>query len=173
MIDHMAKYLDGDQQGGRFRFARKWNRWGGLAMAGLLSAALALSGCANNAQSGAGIGALGGGLAGSLIGNSKNKEQNALIGAAVGGVLGYAIGNEMDKADQARLMSIYETSPSNQAHSWVNPDSNNEYVVTPRPARQVSGRVCREAEIESVIDGRRETVMKQACRRSDGRWEMT
>ncbi|OSM01644.1 putative 17 kDa surface antigen [Magnetofaba australis IT-1] len=137
-----------------------------------IAAPLALAGCANNAQQGAGVGALAGALAGSLTSKSKNKEQNALIGAAIGGALGYMIGNEMDKADKQRLRDVYETSPSNKTSSWVNPDSGNQYRVTPKPAvTSRSGQVCRDAEIEAVIDGRRETVVQRACRLPDGRWE--
>ncbi|MBF0126017.1 MAG: glycine zipper 2TM domain-containing protein [Magnetococcales bacterium] len=133
-----------------------------------------LAGCMENkAQQGAGIGALGGGLAGSLLGRSKNREQNALIGAAVGGLLGYAIGNEMDKNDLAQLNRTLETTPSRKTTSWVNPDTRAEYAVTPQAAYQDhSGRDCRQAEIVSTINGKRETVVKTACRRPDGRWDI-
>ncbi|MEO5340098.1 MAG: glycine zipper domain-containing protein [Magnetococcus sp. MYC-9] len=131
-----------------------------------------LSGCQNMAQQGAGVGALGGGLAGSLLGNPKNRAQNALIGAAVGGLVGYAVGNEMDKNDRNKLSHTLETAPSRQATTWVNPDTRAEYTVVPQPAYQSEGRQCRQAEIASVIDGRRETVLKTACRRPDGQWEI-
>ncbi|MBF0191918.1 MAG: glycine zipper 2TM domain-containing protein [Magnetococcales bacterium] len=151
---------------------RSVRSWSVPLMAALLITPL-VSGCMENrAQQGAGIGALGGGLAGSLLGPSKNKEQNALIGAAIGGVLGYTVGNEMDKNDQARLNNAFETVPSRQTTTWVNPDTRAEYAVTPQPVYQSEGRECRQAEIASVINGRRETVMKTACRRPDGRWEM-
>ncbi|MBF0180490.1 MAG: glycine zipper 2TM domain-containing protein [Magnetococcales bacterium] len=133
-----------------------------------------LSGCfEDKAQQGAGIGALGGALAGSLLGRSKNREQNALIGAAVGGMLGYAVGNEMDKNDRAQLSHTLETAPSRKTTSWVNPDTRAEYAVTPQPAYQDNaGRDCRQAEIVSTINGKRETVVKTACRRPDGRWDI-
>ncbi len=131
-----------------------------------------LSGCQNMAQQGAGMGALGGGLAGSLLGNSKDRGRNALIGAAVGGLVGYAVGNEMDKNDKNKLNHTLETAPSRQTTTWVNPDTRTEYAVTPQPAYQTEGRHCRQAEISSIIDGRRETVVKTACRRPDGQWEI-
>ncbi|NGZ07350.1 MAG: glycine zipper 2TM domain-containing protein [Magnetococcales bacterium] len=144
-----------------------------LTLACAVLAAPLVTGCMDNkAQQGAGIGALGGGLAGSLLGPSKNKEQNALIGAAIGGVLGYTVGNEMDKNDRAKLNQVFETVPSRQTTTWVNPDTRTEYAVTPQPAYQVDGRECRQAEIASVINGKRETVVKTACRRPDGRWEI-
>ncbi|MBF0161323.1 MAG: hypothetical protein HQL88_03455 [Magnetococcales bacterium] len=143
-----------------------------VGMVGLVSCLL-LSGCMETrAQSGAGIGALGGGLLGSLAGPAKNRGQNALIGAAVGGLVGYAVGNEMDKSDQLHVSRAYERTPDNQPVAWVNPNSGNQYTVTPRSTtRNAAGQPCRQAEIDSVIDGRHETVVKMACRRPDGAWE--
>ncbi|MBF0424916.1 MAG: hypothetical protein HQL66_03740 [Magnetococcales bacterium] len=139
-----------------------------LALAGLLS----MSGCANNAQTGTGVGALSGALAGSLLGPSKNKEAYALFGGLIGGALGYAIGNEMDKQDLKRLNSTLDSAPSNHTTRWVNPDTGKEFAVTPRPPQARGDQVCREAEIISVIDGRRETMVTNACRLPDGRWEV-
>ena len=134
---------------------------------------LPLAGCATKAQTGAGVGALGGALVGSLAGRSKHRERNAAIGALIGGLIGYAVGNEMDKYDRARLNNTFERTPSYQTTTWVNPDTGNQYAVTPRPASRVNGRPCREAEIRGIINGRPETIMTTACRQSDGRWEMT
>ncbi|GAB0058819.1 hypothetical protein SIID45300_03176 [Candidatus Magnetaquicoccaceae bacterium FCR-1] len=154
------------------RVARAGRPWI-LSLAAMLFVAPLMSGCMDSrAQQGAGIGALGGGLAGSLIGPSKNKEQNALIGAAIGGLIGYTVGNEMDKNDKARLNNALETMPTRQTTTWVNPDTRAEYAVTPQAPYQVDGRDCRQAEISSVINGKRETVVKTACRRPDGRWEI-
>ncbi|MBF0447259.1 MAG: glycine zipper 2TM domain-containing protein [Magnetococcales bacterium] len=139
----------------------------------LIGSLFFLTGCFDNkAQSGAGIGALGGGLAGSLLGPSKNKEQNALIGAVLGGLIGYTVGNEMDKADRQMVNQAFESKPSYETAEWVNPDTGNAYAVTPRPARQIGTQNCREAEIESVIDGKRETVVTTACRQPNGQWKI-
>ncbi|MEO5365790.1 MAG: glycine zipper domain-containing protein [Magnetococcus sp. WYHC-3] len=135
--------------------------------------AVLLGGCvSNNAQGGAGVGALAGGLVGSLVGPGKNRVENAAIGALIGGVLGYGIGNEMDKADRARLNDVYERAPSNQTTRWTNPDTGNAYEVVPQPAYNRQNRVCRDAQINAVIDGRVETVTSTACRQPDGRWEL-
>jgi surface antigen len=139
----------------------------------LLAAALLNQGCVENrAQAGAGVGALGGGLVGSLVGPAKNRGQNALIGAAVGGLAGYAVGNEMDKQDRQRVNQAYERTPDHQPVAWTNPNNGHQYTVIPRSTTQnAGGQPCRQAEIESIIDGRRETVVKMACRRPDGAWE--
>ncbi|MBF0605782.1 MAG: glycine zipper 2TM domain-containing protein [Nitrospirae bacterium] len=131
-----------------------------------------ISGCESKAQSGAGLGALGGGLIGSLAGPSKNKEQNALIGAAVGGLLGYAIGNEMDKADRAQINTALETGRSNQVREWTNPDTGRSYAVTPMQSKRVNGRDCRDVLVDVIVDGRHDTATHTACRNNDGTWEM-
>jgi len=53
-----------------------------------------VSGCESDAQTGAGVGVLGGALAGQLIGGDTT---STLIGAGVGAGAGYMIGNERDK----------------------------------------------------------------------------
>jgi outer membrane lipoprotein SlyB len=55
-----------------------------------------IAGCENDAQTGAGVGVLGGALAGQLIGGD---TKSTLIGAGVGGGAGYIIGNERDKKE--------------------------------------------------------------------------
>jgi len=119
-------------------------------------------------------GAVGGAAGGALIGQAIGRSTEAtLIGASVGAMLGYIVGNEMDKQDRARLNQVYETSPSNRTTAWVNPDTGNEYKVTPRPAYRDSQtqRQCREAEILTTIDGKAEKMVTTACR-EDGRWVM-
>jgi surface antigen len=129
----------------------------------------ALSSCATKGQTGA----VGGAAAGALIGQAIGHNTGAtLIGAAVGGMLGYIVGNEMDKYDREQLNHVYERGVSNQRSSWVNPDSGNQYAVTPQPAYQSSNRVCRRAEIEAVIDGRPQRTYSTACRDEYGAWQL-
>lgn len=132
---------------------------------------LMLSGCANNAQTGGLGGAAGGALIGQAIGGNTGAT---LIGAAIGGGLGYMIGNEMDKDDRRRLNSVYEQGPSNQRSEWSNPDNGRHYAVTPQPAYQDQStrRICRRADVEAFIDGKRETTYTTACRNEYGEWEM-
>lgn len=132
---------------------------------------LALTSCATKGQTGA----VGGAAAGALVGQAIGKNTGAtLIGAAVGGMLGYIIGNEMDKYDRQQLGYAYERAPSGQATSWVNPDTGNQYSVTPQPAYQNTStrQVCRRAEVDAVIDGRREKTYTTACRNQYGEWEI-
>jgi surface antigen len=132
---------------------------------------LTLSSCATKGQTGA----VGGAAAGALIGQAIGHNTGAtLIGAAVGSMLGYIVGNEMDKYDRQQLNHVYDRGVSNQRSSWVNPDTGNQYAVTPQPAFQdpSSRQICRRAEIEAVIDGRIEKTYSTACRDQYGRWEL-
>lgn len=127
------------------------------------------SGCVTNkAQTGALGGAAGGAIIGQAIGHNTG---GTLIGAAVGSLMGYMVGNEMDKADKTQLNNVYETSPSQQTTQWTNPDSGNQYQVTPQPAYKdnSTNQYCREAEILTTIDGKAEKTIATACR-VDGRW---
>lgn len=141
----------------------------------LLSAVLLfsvfISSCATQGQTGAGVGAVGGALAGQAIGHS---TEATLIGAAVGTMLGYMVGNEMDKYDREQLNHAYERGTSGRATAWRNPDTGNSYEVMPQPAysHPESRRVCRQAEIIAVIDGKTERTYSTACRDDAGRWQL-
>lgn len=132
---------------------------------------LLLSSCATKGQTGA----VGGGAAGALIGQAIGHNTAAtLIGAAAGTVLGYIVGNEMDKYDRQQLNHNYERGISHQHSSWVNPDTGNQYTVTPEPAYQnpSTHTVCRRAEIKAVIDGKPQKTNATACRNKAGHWEI-
>ncbi len=135
---------------------------------------VALSGCSGmgKAEQGALIGGLGGAAVGGQLGPDDNRGENALIGAGIGAVLGYMIGNEWEKYDQQRLNRTLETTPSAQTTEWVNPDTGNRYMATPKPAYQQDGRVYRDVEIDGYVDGRRETVHAKAYRAEDGTWQL-
>lgn len=131
-----------------------------------------LSSCmmANKGQMGATGGAAGGALLGQAIGHDTN---STLLGAAIGGVLGYVIGNEMDKYDRQMLNNVYESTPSGQTKTWVNPDQGNQYQVTPQaPYVSPQNQQCRQAEIRAIINGRPETTYTTACRDMNGQWQL-
>ena len=131
-----------------------------------------LSSCmmANKSQIGATGGAAGGALLGQAIGRD---TESTLLGAAIGGALGYVIGNEMDKYDRQMLNSVYESTPSGQTTTWVNPDHGNQYQVTPQPAYTgPNNQQCRKAEVCATINGRRQTTYTTACRDMNGRWQL-
>ncbi|MBF0293740.1 MAG: hypothetical protein HQL96_01010 [Magnetococcales bacterium] len=125
-----------------------------------------------DAVGGAGVGAMTGALVGSLSGPAKNRGGNTLIGALAGGLLGYAIGNEEEKQGQVMVNDALEFGTSYNTVTWVNPDSNVSYGITPQPARTVDGRICRELELQARIDGKRETVNGLTCRDDYGQWRL-
>ena len=131
-----------------------------------------LSSCmmANKGQMGAAGGAAGGALLGQAIGHN---TEATLLGAALGGMIGYIVGNEMDKYDRQMLNSVYESTPSGETSTWVNPDHGNQYQVTPEPAYPgPNNQQCRKAEILAVIDGRTEKTYSTACRDMNGQWQL-
>lgn len=126
-------------------------------------------GCANKAQSGAGIGALAGATIGALTFN--NKITGAAVGAGVGLLMGYIVGNEWDKHDEKQVQHTLETGQSGQAHSWVNPDTGASYSATPSPPYTEDGHVYRDVVIsENGPDG--DKVMAKAYRDSNGEWRL-
>ncbi|MDP2849074.1 MAG: glycine zipper domain-containing protein [Humidesulfovibrio sp.] len=127
-----------------------------------------LAGCADKAQTGAGLGALTGATVGALT--SKNKVSGAAIGAGIGLLLGYMIGNEMDKHDKEQVNKVLETQPSGKPMAWKNPDSGNQYEATPSPAYVQNDKVYRDIYIKANVDGQEKDVKAKAYRNPDGTW---
>jgi len=135
--------------------------------------ALLLTGCANSQMNYGQQGALGGAGIGALVGQAIGQNTEAtLIGAGVGMMLGYIVGNEMDKNDRRNLNQTYETVQTGYSSQWKNPDTGNQYKVTPTQTFQQNSQDCRKAEIQAVIDGRQETTYTTACRNNRGEWEL-
>ncbi len=120
------------------------------------------------------IGALALSLASCADTNLTKGQQGAVGGAAAGAVIGQAIGNEMDKYDRMQLNNAYESGPSGQPVSWVNPDSGTNYQVVPQPAYQNSktNQVCRQADVMVTIDGQPQNTKTTACRNDQGQWQL-
>ena len=142
----------------------------------ILAASLLFASCAEmqvqkgrKGQVGAGAGAAVGAIVGQAIGHD---TEATLIGAAAGGLLGYILGNEMDKYDREQINHVFERGVSGTPSAWVNPDTGNQFRVTPKPAYTDPQRhtICREAEIVAVVNGKPETTYTTACREPSGRW---
>jgi surface antigen len=124
-----------------------------------------LAACPTKRETGAVGGAAVGGLVGGAIGGN---ALGVLVGGVVGGAVGYAIGREMDKQDQQRVVYAVET---NQPQAWSNPDTGNQYRVTPGETHYQQGRMCRDFRVMAEVDGQPDQVDGTACRTPDGRWE--
>jgi surface antigen len=127
-----------------------------------------LAGCADKAQSGAGLGALTGAAVGALT--AKNKVSGAAIGAGLGALIGYAIGNEMDKHDKEMIGKTLETQPSGRPMTWKNPDNGTQYEATPSPAYIQNDKVYRDVYIKANVDGQEKDIKAKAYRNPDGTW---
>jgi surface antigen len=140
----------------------------------MLVVALALSGCTEvrNQQGGALVGGALGGLVGSTIGRGDGRVAAAVAGALVGAYLGSNVGESMDELDRLKASRSMESTPTGSTAAWTNPDSGSQYKVTPtRTYYQDGGTPCREFTTEAWIDGKRESVVGNACRQSNGTWK--
>jgi len=143
-------------------------------MVGLVAASLAVPlGACTNQDTGAVVGGVLGGALGSNVGKGKGRTAAIIAGTLAGAAIGGSIGRSMDETDRLRANRVLETSPSNQPTSWRNPDSGNEYTVTPVKTYEASsGQYCREYQTEAVIGGRSERAYGTACRQPDGSWQI-
>ncbi|MDJ0740257.1 MAG: RT0821/Lpp0805 family surface protein [Gammaproteobacteria bacterium] len=141
------------------------------AIAAVAAAALVLGGCqTTREQQGNVIGAIAGGVLGAQVGSGSGRTAATIAGTLLGGYLGGRIGRQMDDSDRYRAGEVLESTPTNQSSSWSNPDTGTSYSVTPTRTYYDDARPCREYTTEAWIDGRRETVVGNACRQSDGSW---
>jgi len=98
-------------------------------------------GCQNEAQKGAGLGALIGAGTGAIVGHQKGKTvEGALIGSAVGGGAGYLIGNEADKKKIKAETQQAVQSVREEANTMVVNIKNSNGSITPVTIRRVGNK---------------------------------
>jgi surface antigen len=125
----------------------------------------------NSEDTGQVIGGVIGGVLGSQVGKGSGRTAATIAGVMIGAYIGGRVGKSMDEKDRYRANEALESNPSNQPSAWTNPDTGNEYTVTPTNTYTASsGEPCREYTTEAVIDGRKEIVTGTACRQPDGTW---
>lgn len=127
-----------------------------------------VAGCADKAQTGAGVGTLAGATIGALT--AKNKVAGAAIGAGIGALIGYAIGNEMDKYDRAQIGKALEDHPSGKPMAWKNPDTGVQYEATPGTPYSQNDKIYRDVTIKANVDGQEKDMRAKAYRNADGTW---
>lgn len=137
--------------------------------------ALGLAGCAAsggpNETGGTIVGGVLGGAIGSQIGGGTGRTAATVIGALIGANIGANVGRSMDGNDRARTAQAFETSQTGRSTQWVNPDTRNQYTVTPTRTYESAGAPCREYTMKAVVDGRPDNVYGTACRQPDGSWK--
>jgi surface antigen len=132
-----------------------------------------LTGCASEPsqqESGMVVGGIVGGLIGSQIGGGHGSTAAAVVGTLIGATIGSNIGHAMDHQDRQRMAHSLETSKTGMPSNWHNPDTGNQYTVTPTRTYQVDSGPCREFTVDGVVGGRREKIVGTACRQNDGSW---
>lgn len=124
----------------------------------------------NSAQVGNVLGGLIGGVLGHQIGGGSGKTVATIGGAIAGVLIGGEIGKRMDAHDQACVAQALEFAPAGQRIAWQDPNSSEQYAVTPGEVARKGDLYCRPytAEITSGEHRRRTNTM--ACRRPDGAW---
>lgn len=162
-----------------------------LVAAVMAGSLLGVSGCATNQgpqeQAGMVIGGIVGGVLGSEIGGGgggygrghhgyygRNPAPTAAIiaGTLAGAMIGGAIGRSMDETDRLRTAASLETVRTGVPSTWRNPDTGNQYVVTPTKTYESASGPCREYTIDAVIGGKKQKVYGTACRQPDGSWKI-
>jgi surface antigen len=146
-------------------------------------AAIALTACSGNPETGTGpkenrgtlVGAMTGGLIGSQFGGGTGERVAAgLAGAAIGGLIGNRIGAAMDDEDKQRAyaaqVEALERGRAGAAVPWRNPDSGRYGSVVPGPAYQSNGQQCRQYTHTIYIEGKPQVARGSACRNPDGSW---
>jgi len=119
------------------------------------------------------LGAAGGGLAGSQIGDGRGQLAAVAAGTVLGFLLGSNIGRSMDETDAACVTRALEHAEDGQDIVWDNSARDVRYEVTPtRTYQRGDGRYCREYTSSAIVNGREQTVYGSACRQPDGSWEL-
>lgn len=118
------------------------------------------------------LGGVLGGAVGSQIGGGTGRTVATVVGALIGANIGANLGRSMDDTDRMRTAYVLETGRTGQASGWVNPDTRNEYVVTPTRTYETAGAPCREYTMRAVVGGQPDTVYGRACRQPDGTWQV-
>jgi surface antigen len=136
---------------------------------------VALAACSTQGpqeQAGMVIGGVLGGVIGAQVGEGSGRTAATIIGAMAGMAVGGTVGRSMDEQDRRKTAHTLETVRSGVPSQWRNPDSGNQYRVTPTRTFQTAQGPCREYTVDGLIGGKRETLIGTACRQADGSWRV-
>lgn len=127
----------------------------------------------SNSPIGTVIGGVLGGILGSNIGKGKGKTLATIAGVIVGGVVGNKVSSSMNEQDRYCAGQALGHAQDNQAVAWTNPDTHQQYTVTPqRTYTQNNGQQCRDYTSNVVINGHNEKATGTACKDHDGNWKI-
>ena len=119
------------------------------------------------------IGGALGGLLGAQVDSSHHEARTAaiIVGTLAGAAIGGSVGRSMDDVDRLKTSQTLETVRTGVSSSWRNPDTGNQYAVTPTRTYDSGSGPCREYVINAAIGGKPEKVYGTACRQADGSWK--
>jgi len=144
----------------------------------ILFVTISLSSCANNERrgdnetSGMVIGAILGGVLGSNVGKGHGRTAAIIAGTMIGAKLGGNVGRSMDETDRLKAAHSFETAHTGEPSNWQNPDTGNQYTVTPTRTYESGTGPCREYTVDAKVGGKDEKIYGTACRQADGSWQM-
>jgi hypothetical protein len=131
---------------------RKTTRFAKCSAAVLLCAGVVGSnaGCANNTETGALAGGLGGAAVGGLIGSNSHARagEGALIGAAVGAIGGALVGHAMDKSDEKDAREAESKYARDDHPKYADSSTVHDHVTT----KDVINWTARGTRDEIIID---------------------
>lgn len=137
--------------------------------------ALLLSGCSpqpTQQEQGMVIGGILGGVIGSQVGGGRGRTVATIVGTLAGATIGGAVGRSMDEADRLKTAHALESVRTGVPSAWRNPDTGNQYTVTPTRTYESAQGPCREYIVDAMVGGRPEKVYGTACRQPDGSWRV-
>lgn len=116
------------------------------------------------------LGAAIGGLLGSQFGDGKGKLAATAAGALLGYILAGKFKEYMDNSDRQRANQTLENSQDRHTVSWLNPETQASYAMTPVNTYQTDSGYCRDYITHAKIDNQSEKVQGTACREANGSW---
>ena len=118
------------------------------------------------------VGGIMGGVLGAQVGEGSGKTVATIVGTLAGAVIGGAVGRSMDETDRLKTALTLENVRTGVPARWRNPDTGNDYAVTPTRTYDTAEGPCREYTVEAMIAGKKDTVYGTACRQPDGSWRV-
>ena len=134
-----------------------------------------LTGCetTTHAQQGEVVGGVLGGVLGSQVGDGSGQTAAIIIGTMAGSMIGRHIGQTMDDVDRMKTAEALNSNRTGQSTTWTNPDTGEEYTVTPTRTFEESSGPCREFELDATVGGEPDQkVNGTACLQADGSWKI-
>ena len=145
-------------------------------MTAIMAVTITTASCTNyggaNEQAGKIIGGVLGGVAGKQVGKGDGRTVAIIAGTLIGSHIGGSIGKSMDDTDRLKMARSLETGRTDVPTTWRNPDTNNNYTVTPTRTYKANTGPCREYIVDAIIGGKKEKIYGKACRQSDGSWKV-